>query len=441
MPEPNEKLVQFPQESSRDVLTEVLHRGAQQMLLTAIEAEVDDYLAARAATVDAAGRRRVVRNGHLPTRAIQTPLGDVRVQQPRVRDRRPVGERETFRSAILPPYLRKTTSLEELYPWLYLKGISTGDFSEALQALLGPDARGLSATTITRLKAVCEQDYRGWSQRSLAGRRYAYVWADGVYFNVRLEDTDNKRQCILVLMGATREGKKELIAITDGYRESEQSWRELLLDVRARGLAIDPELAVGDGGLGFWGAVRKVFPKTREQRCWVHKTMNVLNKLPKGVQPKAKGMLHDIWMAETTSSADQAFDLFVTTFHAKFPAATACLEKDRDVLLTFYDFPAEHWIHIRTTNPVESTFATVRLRTRKTKGAGSRLACLTMVFKLAMAAQKTWRALNGCQLIRRCHRRCALRRWRPKGSRLIMPHTQHLAISLEVHHIRRPPTK
>jgi transposase-like protein len=203
----------------------------------------------------------------------------------------------------------------------------------------------------------------------------------------------------LVLMGATREGTKELIAITDGYRESEQSWRELLLDVRARGLAMDPELAVGDGGLGFWGAVRKVFPKTREQRCWVHKTMNVLNKLPKGVQPKAKGMLHDIWMAETTSSADQAFDLFVATFQAKFPAATACLEKDRDVLLTFYDFPAEHWIHIRTTNPVESTFATVRLRTRKTKGAGSRLACLTMVFKLAMAAQKTWRALNGCQLI------------------------------------------
>ncbi len=399
MPEPNEKLVQFPQESSRDVLTEVLHRGAQQMLLTAIQAEVDDYLAARAATVDAAGRRGVVRNGHLPPRTIQTPLGDVRVQQPRVRDRRPVGERETFRSAILPPYLRKTTSLEELYPWLYLKGISTGDFSEALQALLGPDARGLSATTITRLKTVWEQDYRGWSQRSLAGRRYAYVWADGVYFNVRLEDTDNKRQCILVLMGATREGKKELIAITDGYRESEQSWRELLLDVRARGLAIDPALAVGDGGLGFWGAVRKVFPKTREQRCWVHKTMNVLNKLPKGVQPKAKAMLHDIWMAETTSGADQAFDLFVATFHAKFPAATACLEKDRDVLLTFYEFPAEHWIHIRTTNPVESTFATVRLRTRKTKGAGSRLACLTMVFKLAMAAQKTWRALNGCQLI------------------------------------------
>ena len=306
---------------------------------------------------------------------------------------------ETFRSAILPPYLRKTPSVEALYPWLYLKGISTGDFGEALQALLGPEARGLSATTITRLKAVWEQEYQDWSKRSLAHRSYAYVWADGVYFNVRLEDTDNKRQCILVLMGATREGTKELIAITDGYRESEQSWRELLLDVRHRGLTIDPELAIGDGGLGFWGAVRKVFPQTREQRCWVHKTANVLNKLPTGVQPKAKAMLYDIWMAETQPAADRAFDLFLATFAAKFPAATTCLAKDRDVRLTFYAFPAEHWIHIRTTNPVESTFATVRLRTKKTKGAGSRVACLTMVCKLAMAAQKHWRALNGSQLI------------------------------------------
>ena len=369
------------------------------MLATAIEAEGDDYLAGRASTVDAAGRRYVVRNGHLPPRAIQTPLGDVQVQQPRVRDRRPTDERETFRSAILPPYLRKTPSVEALYPWLYLKGISTGDFGEALQALLGPEARGLSATTITRLKAVWEQEYQDWSKRSLAHRSYAYVWADGVYFNVRLEDTDNKRQCILVLMGATRDGTKELIAITDGYRESEQSWRELLLDVRHRGLTIDPELAIGDGGLGFWGAVRKVFPQTREQRSWVHKTANVLNTLPTGVQPKAKAMLYDIWMAETQPAADRAFDLFLATFAAKFPAATTCLAKDRDVRLTFYAFPAKHWIHIRITNPVESTFATVRLRTKKTKGAGSRVACLTMVFKLAMAAQKHWRALNGSQLI------------------------------------------
>ena len=243
------------------------------------------------------------------------------------------------------------------------------------------------------------QEYQDWSKRSLAHRSYAYVWADGVYFNVRLEDTDNKRQCILVLMGATRDGTKELIAITDGYRESEQSWRELLLDVRHRGLTIDPELAIGDGGLGFWGAVRKVCPQTREQRCWVHKTANVLNTLPTGVQPKAKAMLYDIWMAETQPAADRAFDLFLATLAAKFPAATTCLAKDRDVRLTFYAFPAEHWIHIRTTNPVESTFATVRLRTKKTKGAGSRVACLTMVCKLAMAAQKHWRALNGSQLI------------------------------------------
>ena len=399
MTKPNEKLVEFPRQSARDILTDVLRDGAQQMLATAIEAEVDDYLAGRASTVDAAGRRYVVRNGHLPPRAIQTPRGDVQVQQPRVRDRRPTDERETFRSAILPPYLRKTPSLEALYPWLYLKGISTGDFGEALQALLGPEARGLSATTITRLKAVWEQEYQDWSKRSLAHRSYAYVWADGVYFNVRLEDTVNKRQCILVLMGAPRDGTKELIAITDGYRESEQSWRELLLDVRHRGLTIDPELAIGDGGLGFWGAVRKVFPQTREQRCWVHKTANVLNKLPTGVQPKAKALLYDIWMAETQPAADRAFDLFLATFAAKFPAATTCLAKDRDVRLTFYAFPAEHWIHIRTTNPVESTFATVRLRTKKTKGAGSRVACLTMVFKLAMAAQKHWRALNGSQLI------------------------------------------
>ena len=399
MTKPNETLVEFPRQSARDILTDVLRDGAQQMLAPAIEAEVDDDLAGRASTVDAAGRRYVVRNGHLPPRAIQTPLGDVQVQQPRVRDRRPTDERETFRSAILPPYLRKTPSVEALYPWLYLKGISPGDFGEALQALLGPEARGLSATTITRLKAVWEQEYQDWSKRSLAHRSYAYVWADGVYFNVRLEDTDNKRQCMLVLMGATRDGTKELIAITDGYRESEQSWRELLLDVRHRGLTIDPELAIGDGGLGFWGAVRKVFPQTREQRCWVHKTANVLNKLPTGVQPKAKAMLYDIWMAETQPAADRAFDLFLATFAAKFPAATTCLAKDRDVLLTFYAFPAEHWIHIRTTNPVESTFATVRLRTKKTKGAGSRVACLTMVCKLAMAAQKHWRALNGSQLI------------------------------------------
>jgi len=399
MEEATGKLVPFPQESSRDVLTQILHDGAREMLATAIQGEVQSYLAAREHLLDAAGHRLVVRNGHLPERTIQTPLGDVPVKQPRVRDRRPAGEREKFQSSILPPYLRKTKSIEELLPWLYLKGVSTGDFSEALAALLGPDAPGLSPSTITRMKACWEQEFKDWQGRSLAEKRYVYLWADGVYFNIRLEDPGNARQCILVLMGATAEGTKELIAASDGYRESEQSWRELLLDVQARGLTIDPKLATGDGALGFWSALAKVFPTTRGQRCWVHKTANVLNKMPKGVQAKAKSMLHDIWMAETKAAAEEAFDLFGETFRAKYEAAVACLDKDREALLTFYDFPAEHWLHLRTTNPIESTFASVRLRTDKTKGAGSRIACLTMVFKLALSAQQRWRALNGAKLL------------------------------------------
>jgi len=326
-------------------------------------------------------------------------MGEIPVKQPRVRDRRDTGEREGFQSSILPPYLRKTKSLEDLLPWLYLKGISTGDFSEALQALLGPDSPGLSASTITRLKAGWEQEYKDWSKRSLQSKHYVYLWADGVYFNVRLEDPGNARQCILVLMGATAEGKKELIAVADGYRESEQSWSELLKDAKQRGMTIAPKLATGDGALGFWTALRKVYPATRMQRCWVHKTANVLNKMPKSVQAKAKSMLHDIWMASTRKDAGEAFDLFRETFRGKYPAATACLDKDRDALLVFYDFPAEHWIHLRTSNPIESTFASVRLRTAKTKGCGSRIACLSMVFKLALSAQKRWRALNGAKLL------------------------------------------
>jgi len=299
----------------------------------------------------------------------------------------------------LPPYLRKTKSLEDLIPWLYLKGVSTGDFSEALQALLGPEAKGLSATTITRLKSVWQKDHEAWSERSLATQRYVYWWADGVYFNVRLESPGNQRQCFLVLMGATAEGKKELIAISDGYRESEASWRELLLDLRHRGLEVAPELAVADGALGFWKALSKVYPSTRHQRCWVHKTANVLNKLPKSVQGKAKAHIHQIWMAETRAEADKAFGRFLATYRAKYPKACSCLEKDRDELLAFYDFPAEHWVHVRTTNPIESTFATVKLRTRKTKGSGSRIACLTMVFKLAQAAERRWRTLNAAALL------------------------------------------
>jgi len=366
------------------------------MLADMIQQEVEDWLTQRAHLRDEQGRRQVVRNGHLPEREITTGVGQVKVKQPRVRDRRSEDQAEPFSSKILPPYLRKTKSIEELIPWLYLKGVSTGDFSEALTALLGPDAPGLSATTITRLKAVWEEEYGEWNQRSLEGKQYVYVWADGVHFNIRLEED---RQCILVLMGATADGKKELIAVADGYRESEQSWLGLLLDVKARGLVIDPKLAIGDGALGFWKAVRQVWPNLREQRCWVHKTANVLDKLPKRLQPEAKEKLHDIWMADTKQHANEAFDLFLKTYEAKYPKAVECLSKDREVLLTFYDFPAEHWIHLRTTNPIESTFATVRLRTKKTKGSGSRTACLTMVYKLMQSASKRWRLLNGSELI------------------------------------------
>jgi len=386
----------MPLATHKDALTDLLRSGAQRLLAQAIQAEVEGYLAARRDVRDEAGRQQVIRNGSLPQRILHTGVGPVEVKQPRVRDRRPAGQRETFHLSILPPYLRKTKSIEELIPWLYLKGVSTGDFAEALAALLGPDAPGLSATTVTRLKAVWQEEYDAWSKRSLAGKHFVYVWADGVHFNIRLEED---RQCLLVLMGATADGKKELIALGDGYRESEQSWKALLLDCQARGLTVAPSLAVGDGALGFWKALRQVWPTTREQRCWVHKTANVLDKLPKGQQPKAKAMLHDIWQAATKGEAEKAFALFVATWQAKYAKATECLVKDREALLVFYDFPAEHWVHVRTTNPVESTFATVRLRTSKTKGSGSRAACLTMVFKLMESAAKNWRLLNGSSLI------------------------------------------
>jgi putative transposase len=386
-----------PLPGSQDVLSEVLRNGAREMLAKAIEAEVAAWIDDHAHLRDEAGRRQVVRNGSHPERTILTGLGPIEVKQPRVQDRRPPEQRETFTPAVLPPYLRRTKSLDELIPWLYLKGVSTSDFPEALKALLGPDAPGLSANTVTRLKAVWEEEHRAWSQRSLKDKHYVYVWADGVHFNIRLEEG---RQCILVLMGATADGKKELIAIADGYRESEQSWKELLLDCKARGLEIEPHLAIGDGALGFWKAMRQVWDTTQEQRCWVHKTANVLDKMPKGSQAKAKGMLHEIYLSESREKADKAFDLFVATYQAKYPKAAECLTKDRDVLLTFYDFPAEQWLHIRTTNPIESTFSTVRLRHAKTKGSGSRTACLTMVYKLMESASKSWRSLNGSPLLK-----------------------------------------
>jgi len=386
-----------PLPGSKDVLSDILRQGARNMLADAVEAEIADWMQAHACKRDDRGRRQVVRNGHMPERTILTGLGPVEVQQPRVHDRRPPGQREKFCSQILPPYLRKTKSIEELIPWLYLKGISTGDFNEALAALLGPDAKGLSASVVTRLKGIWQEEYQAWSKRSLAGKQYVYVWADGVHFNIRLEEEG--KQCILVLLGATADGHKELIAVSEGYRESEQSWKALLLDCKERGLIIEPELAIADGALGFWKALPKVWPKTRDQRCWVHKTANVLDKLPKGLQPKAKEMLHEIWMAASRAEANKAFDLFLGTWEAKYPKAAECLTKDRDALLAFYDFPAEHWRHIRTTNPIESVLATMRLRTCKTKGCGTRLACETMVFKLMESAQKNWKKLNGSILL------------------------------------------
>lgn len=394
MQEGNSAVVSLPV-PARDVLTSILRQGAQRMLAQAIEDEVGEWIQTHQ-QIDAHGRRQVVRNGFLPERTIVTGLGEIAVKQPRVHDRRPAQEREHFTSKILPPYLRKTKSIEELIPWLYLKGISTGGFHEALQALLGPDCPGLSATTITRLKSVWEQEHEEWSKRPLAGKEYVYVWADGIHTKIRLEED---KQCILVLMGATKDGEKELIAMTDGHRESAQSWSELLLDVKRRGLTIDPKLAVGDGALGFWKAIAEIYPTTKEQRCWVHKTANVLDKLPKNMQPKAKGMIHEIWMADTRENATKAFDAVLETYQAKYPKACECLAKDRDELLVFYDFPAEHWKHLRTTNPIESTFATIRLRHRRTKGNGTRRACLAMMFKLAQSAERGWRVLDGAKLL------------------------------------------
>jgi putative transposase len=380
----------------RGLLDQLVRRGAQQMLQQAIEAEVQEFLDQHEERRGDKGKRLVVRNGHKPSRKIVTGAGALEVEQPRVRDNSPSkDERMQFSSAILPPYLRRSKAIEEFIPWLYLRGISTGDFSEALQVLLGEQAKGLSPNVIVRLKEQWTTEYEQWNRRDLTGKHYVYLWADGIHVNVRLEDTENKRQCLLVVLGATADGHKELIAVMDGYRESEQSWRELLVDLQQRGLTLAPQLATGDGALGFWAALRKVYPQTREQRCWVHKTANVLNNMPKSVQPRAKADLHEIWMAETRVQANQAFDKFLAKYEAKYEAACACLRKDRDVLLAFYDFPAEHWKHLRTTNPIESAFATIRLRHRRTKGNGTRKTSLAMMFKLAQAAQKRWRRLNG----------------------------------------------
>ena len=384
----------------RSPLDEIIRKGARKMLQAAIDAEVDSFIQDYQHRRDEDGRRLVVKNGSLPAREILTGAGSIPVQQGRVRDNSTDrNSRVEFSPNVLPAYLKRTAAIEELIPWLYLKGISTGDFGEALQALVGEKAKGLSANVVVRLKEQWGTEYDEWMKRDLSGKQYVYVWADGIHVKVRLEDDANKKQCLLVLMGATADGKKELIAVLDGYRESEQSWSELLLDLKHRGLTTPPKIAVGDGALGFWAALRKVFPETKEQRCWVHKTANVLNNMPKSVQPKAKGDIHEIWQAETKADAETAFDHFLEKYDAKYQKACDCLRKDREQLLTFYDFPAEHWAHLRTTNPIESTFATIRLRHRKTKGNGTRRTSLAMMFKLAQSAAKKWRRLRSHEMI------------------------------------------
>ena len=379
--------------SFSDSLTEILRNGARSLLVQAVEAEVADWLSHHRGLTTEDGRQRIVRHGHLPEREIMTGIGPVGVRQPRVRDRTASAEeRIRFSSAILPPYARRTKSLEVLIPILYLKGVSTGQFGDALAALLGPDAGGLSASTVTRLKDAWSHEHVIWSKRDLSAKRYVYFWADGIHVQARLEDN---AQCLLVIIGATPEGKKELVGLVDGVRESALSWKQLLLDLKRRGLETGPQLAVADGALGFWQAIEEVWPKTRAQRCWVHKTANVLNKLPKSQQSKAKLGLQDICMAETRKDATSAFETFIDIYGVKYDKAVACLTKDRDALLAFYDFPAEHWKHLRTTNPIESTFATVRHRTVRAKGCLSNRTALAMIFKLAEAAQKSWRRLDG----------------------------------------------
>ena len=384
------------EESVTSALEEILREGARKLLVAALQSEIDAYVERFKEHKDEKGRCAVVKNGKSRERTILTGIGPLRISQPRVNDKR---EGESFTSAILPRYMRRVPSLDNLIPTLYLKGISTGDFTEALEAILGENAKGLSANTIVRLKRQWEQEYREWAKRDLTGKRYVYFWADGIYFNVRLEDAENKRQCFLIVIGALADGTKELVAVLDGYRESKLSWMEALSSLKERGLTEGPKLAIGDGGLGFWAALREIYPGCEEQRCWVHKTANVLDKMPKSVQPKAKEKIHDIYLAPTKEQALVAYNSFFSLYGKKFPEACECLAKDKEVLFTFYDYPAEHWIHVRTTNPIESTFATVRLRTEKTKGCGTRLATLTMVFKLVLETKKTWKKIKGYRLI------------------------------------------
>jgi len=380
-------------EDSRSALDTILREGAQRMLQSAVELEVAQYIDAYRSQVDEAGLRLVVRNGHQKERQILTGAGALTIKKPRVYDRR---KGHHFVSTLLPKYLRRSPSIDALVPALYLKGVSTGGVQEALEAILGDGAAGLSPANIVRLKEGWQEEYEAWSTRDLSGKRYVYLWADGIYFNVRLT---KERPCMLVLIGTLPSGKKELIGLLDGERESKLSWKELMLGLKRRGLQYGPELAIADGGLGFWPALEEVFPGAKEQRCWVHKTTNILDKMSKSVHPAAKQKIHEMYQSPTKKDALEAYDDFLALFEDKFPKACNCLRKDKAVLFTFYDFPAAHWQHLRTTNPIESTFATVRHRTRQTKGCGSRTATLSLVYKLGREAEKKWRRLRGYHLV------------------------------------------
>lgn len=388
--------VSDPQVSSASLLDSIVRQGAQRLLQQAIEAEVAEYIERHAELTDANGRKLIVRNGTLPSREIATTAGRLSIRQPRVRDRRARPDQEKFTSAILPAYARRSPSLEVLLPVLYLKGISTGDVRHALASLLGPSAAGLSATTITRLSEQWQQEHRDWSKRDLWQERYVYLWADGIYSDVRLSDD---RPCLLVLIGVTATGKKQLLAVADGQRESYLSWKEVLLDLRDRGLTAAPLLAVGDGALGFWKALSEVYPSTQHQLCWVHKTANVLNALPKKLQSSAKSHLHTIYTSSTQQDARKQYQKFLALYQSKYPKACASLERNIDRLLSFYGFPAQHWQHVRSTNVIESAFATIRHRQRQTKGNGSAGAAVAMIYKLGREAEKSWRRLNGHQAI------------------------------------------
>jgi len=385
----NDTIVSFANPAFHDELSDLVREGAQRIIRQAVEAELNAFLEQHAAAQDAAGRRAVVRNGYQPEREVLTGIGSVKVRVPKTRDR--VGEGRCFRSELLPPYLKKAKRLEAVLPWLYLKGVSTNDFDEALTALFGESVKGLSPATIGRLKRSWEAEYAEWRETDWRGHEFVYLWADGIYTNVRSDE----RRCMLVLIGCDARGKKHFLAIEEGFRESKQSWKALLLSLRDRGLKTAPKLGVGDGAMGFWAALAEVFPTTRTQRCWVHKTVNILDKLPKTQQPEAKSALHEIWQADSRRNAEKAFDRFVATYEQKYPKAVDCLVKDREELLAFYDFPAAHWQHIRTTNPIESTFATIRLRTRKTRNCVSAKSGLSLIHQLAMSAEKRWRRLRG----------------------------------------------